>query len=577
MNIRRRSGVSRTSTAASPKTTGVRRLAIRPPTVSRLAGPLPISLSTGRHSTLGHSGCPTLNKNTTCLTEKLATKQPSYLRPTRNSVSSVASQRSTSSVINRTVVGARTIAANREIATSRTISASQRTTTVSRSGPVPRTPSELVQCKEKLMQLEKELTNKDDALKMSRELSEMLKSSLEINKAKLENTSLERDTLKDAVITLKEKVEEFRVTVEQGEARMQSLCDQLNEKEAMIRVLHNDVVDLRGQIRVAVRVRPMLKSEAEISSANFIEYPAVNEIAVNLGAKSSSKFTFEKVFTPVFTQKTIFDNVQDFILSSLHGFNIGLIAFGQTGSGKTHTMRGGEGDNEGIIPRAASYLFKESKKLEETGWKFQFSLSFLEIYNNEAYDLLNNHAAVKLRLVSNVVSIDGLTEHPLVKLSDMAGLLCIADKNRKTAATKCNEYSSRSHAIYIWNIKAQQESTGISTSSVLKLVDLAGSERAKESGVVGQQFKEMTNINQSLSALQKCISMQKARSQHVPYRDTKLTQVLMDCLGRGNSKTMVVVNINPCNEQATESKRSIEFAAKMRDTHIGSAVQQRDL
>lgn len=108
-------------------------------------------------------------------------------------------------------------------------------------------------------------------------------------------------------------------------------------------------------------------------------------------------------------------------------------------------------------------------------------------------------------------------------------------------------------------------------------MDLAGSERAKESGVSGDQFKEMTNINQSLSILQMCISQQRSQKGHVSYRDSKLTQVLMDCLGRGNSKTMVVVNLNPCNEQATESKRSIEFASKMRSTNIGSAVQQRTL
>ena len=138
-----------------------------------------------------------------------------------------------------------------------------------------------------------------------------------------------------------------------------------------------------------------------------------------------------------------------------------MIAFGQTGSGKTHTMRGGDAEEEeGIIPRAATFLFRESKKLEATGWKFEFSLSFLEIYNNEAYDLLNNHAAVKLRLVNQTVTLDGLSDHPLAKQSEIGSLLRTADKNRKTAATKCNEYSSRSHAIYMWKIKAHQQATG---------------------------------------------------------------------------------------------------------------------
>ncbi|CAP31624.2 Protein CBG12680 [Caenorhabditis briggsae] len=218
------------------------------------------------------------------------------------------------------------------------------------------------------------------------------------------------------------------------------------------------------------------------------------------------------------------------------------------------------------------FLLKSGERLETSG---DISRYVRDIKTNKTSFGQNDRPASTICIL--LVSLDGLSEHPLKKQSDMAVLLRTADSNRKTASTKCNEYSSRSHAIYMWKIKAEQKSTGISTNSVLKLVDLAGSERAKESGVVGQQFKEMTNINQSLSVLQKCVSMQKSKSSHVPYRDSKLTQVLMDCLGRGNSKTMVMVNITPCEEQATESKRSIEFAAKMWDTHIGSAVQQREI
>lgn len=425
--------------------------------------------------------------------------------------------------------------------------------------------------------MESGMAQKEETLRVLQDTSDMLKTTNETYKAQLEMLAMQRDSYKSQAESLNEKCQEWEVANKQHKCQIEELKTQLNDKEDTMRKLHNDVIDLRGQIRVAVRVRPLLKSELGVTSDTAIEFPAVNSIIINQGSKSSGALSFEKVFPPVVTQSQVFTEIEDFIMSALHGYNVGLIAFGQTGSGKTHTMRGGEEEQEGIIPRAASFLFKESKKLEAFGWKFEFSLSFLEIYNNEAYDLLNNHAAIKLRLAKETVTLDGLSEHPLKKQSDMASLLRTADGNRKTASTKCNEYSSRSHAIYMWNIKAKQHSTGISTSSVLKLVDLAGSERAKESGVIGQQFKEMTNINQSLSVLQKCVSLQKSKSVHVPYRDSKLTQVLMDCLGRGNSKTMVVVNINPCNEQATESKRSIEFAAKMRETHIGSAVQQRDV
>ncbi|EFP12563.1 hypothetical protein CRE_29807 [Caenorhabditis remanei] len=560
MFARRRSGVHRTA-IVSPKNIA-RRTTMRASALPRPTEPLPNTLTTGRHSTLGHTGCPTLRAPIGSHPRVSTAAKPT---PTTSRAGSTSSARSTtlrsSSVANKTIAAP-----------------TARTSNMARAVPVSsRLPSEVASLKSEITKLKEELKTRVEQIKLTNEVLEMQKTNLTHSNAQLENAKIKLDLVENCKITLEEQLKVLKVNMQQKTAHNEEMCQQLNEKEATLRKLHNDVVDMRGQIRVAVRVRPMLKAEEE-SSNDGIEYPAVNAIAINQGTKKGTTLMFEKVFTPLFSQKDVFVNIEDFILSALHGYNVGLIAFGQTGSGKTHTMRGGDAEEEeGIIPRAATFLFRESKKLEATGWKFEFSLSFLEIYNNEAYDLLNNHAAVKLRLVNQTVTLDGLSDHPLAKQSEIGSLLRTADKNRKTAATKCNEYSSRSHAIYMWKIKAHQQATGISTSSMLKLVDLAGSERAKESGVIGQQFKEMTNINQSLSVLQKCISLQKSKSQHVPYRDSKLTQVLMDCLGAGNSKTMVVVNINPCNDQATESKRSIEFASKMRETHIGSAVQQRDL
>ncbi|CAI5444958.1 unnamed protein product [Caenorhabditis angaria] len=403
-------------------------------------------------------------------------------------------------------------------------------------------------------------------MEMLKEKADMLQNQLTMMSSQLEMEKMKNQTMAMKLETAANEIGEKSTSL--NDAR-----EQLEEKDATLRRLHNDVVDLRGQIRVSIRVRPKLSFEDGSSTA--IQYPNRNAIAFD----QKQSFEFENVFTEVFSQKDVFASVKELILSCLHGYNVSLIAFGQTGSGKTYTMRGGSEDKEehGVIPRSVSFLFEESKKLESLGWRFEFLMSFIEIYNNEPFDLLNKHQKLKIRLASNSVELDGLTEHTVVKKSDVNRLLEMADSNRKTAATKCNAHSSRSHAIFQWTVKAEQEKTGISTTSVLKLVDLAGSERAKESGVVGDRFQEMTHINQSLSCLQKCISLQRSKAAHVPYRDTKLTQCLKDCLGGGSSKTMVIVNINPCDENVNESKRSCEFAAKMRETKIGAAVQQRDL
>ncbi|KJH39874.1 kinesin motor domain protein, partial [Dictyocaulus viviparus] len=106
------------------------------------------------------------------------------------------------------------------------------------------------------------------------------------------------------------------------------------------------------------------------------------------------------------------------------------------------------------------------------------------------------------------------------------------------------------------------------------LVDLAGSERVKESGVEGDRFKETTFINSSLSNLQNCIRSQLNKNPHIPYRNSKLTMLLRDSLGAGNSKTMVIVALSPAVTQIAATKRTLEFAQQMTLTKIGPAKKQ---
>ncbi|CAD6197058.1 unnamed protein product, partial [Caenorhabditis auriculariae] len=262
--------------------------------------------------------------------------------------------------------------------------------------------------------------------------------------------------------------------------------------------------------------------------------------------------------------------------SCLHGYNVSIIAFGQTGSGKTHTMRGGKDHLEGIIPRAVKFIFEQAKSLEQIGWKFEFSIALPEIYNDEAFDLLNKRSKVDLKLTGQELTTVGLTSRSIKAPRELSSILAEADAARKTAATKCNEFSSRSHMVFQLNVKATNEEQASTQKSCLKLVDLAGSERAKESGAEGDRFKEMTFINKSLACLQNCVRMQREKKAHVPYRDSKLTMLLRDCLGGGNSKTMVIVNLNPLDSQSNETKRSIEFATRMRTTKIGVALKDAD-
>ncbi|KAK6044473.1 kinesin motor domain protein, partial [Cooperia oncophora] len=300
---------------------------------------------------------------------------------------------------------------------------------------------------------------------------------------------------------------------------------------------------LKGQIRVAVRVRPALGKELDVP-INHLTYPGISSIKLDQG-KGSQTFEFQRVFGPNMSQARIFSDVEElilvplFCLSCLHGYNVSIIAYGQTGSGKTHTMRGGVGRVRSILP--ASILNSQE-------------LSFNECTIEEIYDLLGERKKLEVKIGSGTTSVTGLKYNEINALDDIDNILAVTDLTRSTAATKCNEQSSRSHAVFELERLVMH---------VLHLVDLAGSERVKESGAEGDRFKETTHINAALSNLQNCIRSQLNKNQHIPYRNSKLTMILRDSLGAGNSKTMVIVALNPAVTQIAETKRSLEFAQQV--------------
>merc|ERR1712241_535633 len=158
--------------------------------------------------------------------------------------------------------------------------------------------------------------------------------------------------------------------------------------------------------------------------------------------------------------------------------------------------------------------------------------------------------------------------------SNVNPLLRRAKKNRAVAATNCNERSSRSHSVFILKIVGKNSITSESCTGTLNLVDLAGSERLKDSGSTGLRLDETKNINSSLSALSKVImALANNKDGHIPYRDSKLTHLLMNSLG-GNSKTLMFVNLSPREESFNESLNSLRFAKRVNQCQIGTASKK---
>lgn len=232
----------------------------------------------------------------------------------------------------------------------------------------------------------------------------------------------------------------------------------------------------------------------------------------------------------------------------------------------------GKESNEGIIPCAVEDIFQRCQELTQDGYQTKLSLSYLEIYKEECYDLLSlSRQKCDIREGSKGETyVEGLTEQEVNSSSDVFRLLSEVSRLRATAKTAMNSQSSRSHAICTFNlktVKTQVEdgiSTTVTTNSALNLVDLAGSERVKKTHASGDVFTEGVNINKGLLALGNVIVALSSGggNAHVPYRDSKITRILKDSLG-GNSMTVMIACVSPADSNFEETLNTLRFASRV--------------
>ncbi|OMJ82170.1 hypothetical protein SteCoe_17189 [Stentor coeruleus] len=276
-------------------------------------------------------------------------------------------------------------------------------------------------------------------------------------------------------------------------------------------------------------------------------------------------------------QEQVFDLVAKEVVDSvLEGYNGTIFAYGQTGSGKTFTITGGaeKYTDRGIIPRSVSYVFSEMRKRTDSSYKL--SISYLEIYNDDGYDLLDeNQCTRNLHDLPKVVHredtngnivLSNLSVHRADSEEDALNLLFIGDTNRVVAETPKHDASTRSHCIFILQIETQKLGSDIKTVSKLHLVDLAGSERVGKTNVEGVLLREARYINQSLHYLEHVIVTleQKSRGENVfvPYRNSFMTLVLRDSLG-GNCKTSMIATASAEEGDLDESVSTFRFAQRV--------------
>ena len=237
----------------------------------------------------------------------------------------------------------------------------------------------------------------------------------------------------------------------------------------------------------------------------------------------------------------------------LEGYSATIFAYGLTGSGKTFTMGGpehkvGMGTSEsGIIPRSINEVFSQIDKMPDKDiTKIRIFCSYMQIYNEKIYDLLNlqKEAGSGLRLrwtKEEQFQVENLFVFEVKNAEEAFGLFQYGNNNRIVASHSLNMTSSRSHALFTLTVeKVTMAENMITTISKFQLVDLAGSERSSYGqNKAEQHVKESMEINKSLFTLRKVIALLVEKNAVVPYRESKLTCLLKHSLG-GNTYCLMV-------------------------------------
>ncbi|NXN22689.1 KIF6 protein, partial [Nycticryphes semicollaris] len=341
---------------------------------------------------------------------------------------------------------------------------------------------------------------------------------------------------------------------------------------------------VKETIRVYARVKPPgRRQQAGTYSVDNDEKPLPSlEIVVPRdladgfinNKRESYRFKFQKIFDQEAKQDVVFDNIAKPVAECvLAGYNGTIFAYGQTGSGKTFTITGGAErySDRGIIPRTLSYIFDQLQK--DSSKVYTTHVSYLEIYNECGYDLLDpRHEASRLEDLPKVtimedsdqnIHLKNLSLQQATNEEEALNLLFLGDTNRMIAETPMNQASTRSHCIFTIHIASKEPGSATIRRSKLHLVDLAGSERVAKTGVGGHLLTEAKYINLSLHYLEQVIiALAEKNRSHIPYRNSMMTSVLRDSLG-GNCMTTMIATLSIDKRNIDESISTCRFAQRV--------------
>ncbi|KAK0187486.1 P-loop containing nucleoside triphosphate hydrolase protein [Armillaria mellea] len=390
--------------------------------------------------------------------------------------------------------------------------------------------------------------------------------------------------------------------------------------EAWLRTMNADH-GKKDKVMVSIRVRPSNTDSAWVASSSA-SYIHLDPIHAKSGAPNpaDNKFDFDAVLTGS-PNKPIYSTVaQSHVYAAMEGYNSVIFAYGQTASGKTYTLSGDESE-PGIIPRAMKDVFHFIKRNE--GREYLLRCSYLEIYNESIHDLLAPVGSPAVMIQGgggSEIILTPLREEVVTSLKGVKDVLKRGESHRRTACTDWNERSSRSHSVFRLVVESRERGEAVEESfhgrvtpapsgrqtpgmsgrqtpgsaagskpgpklqarggrsvqtSVLSLIDLAGSEKATSDK---ERTREGKYINTSLLTLGTVIgtlseNVAKGKSDHVPFRNSKLTRMLQPSLS-GNARISVVCTINPDISAIAESTSTLLFARRIKGVKLNAQKKE---
>jgi len=341
------------------------------------------------------------------------------------------------------------------------------------------------------------------------------------------------------------------------------------------------------QITVCIRKRPMSQKELKKKDVDVVTIPSKDKITIHEPKTKvdltkyleNQHFRFDCAFDETASNEMVYKyTARSLVQSIFEGGMATCFAYGQTGSGKTHTMGGefhgkSQDSKNGIYAFATRDVFKLLKSPKYKNNNLVVSCSYFEIYSGKVFDLLSGKS--KLRVLEDgkqQVVVVGLTETEVESVDDVIKLITQGNNQRTSGQTSANAHSSRSHAVF--QIILRENKGRKPLFGKFSLIDLAGNERGADTNSANRQTRmEGAEINKSLLALKECIRALGRKGAHLPFRASKLTQVLRDSFIGDKARTCMIAMIGPSMSSCEHTLNTLRYADRVKELGVDRATK----